>query len=42
MIEVGMIMSKAAGIVAVENGSTEMYGRMFTLMHLHKVIHFSI
>lgn len=42
MIEVGMIMSKAAGIVAVENGSTEMYGRMLNAVHLHKVICFSI
>ncbi|SHF86527.1 hypothetical protein SAMN03080594_108146 [Arenibacter palladensis] len=42
MIEVGIIMSRAARIEAVETGSTEMYGRMFTLMHLHKVIHFSI
>lgn len=42
MKEVGIIMCKAAGIEAVENGSTEMYGRMLTLMHLHKVICFSI
>ena len=37
LIDTGMVMNKAAKIQGVETGSTEMYKRMLTAMHLHKV-----